>query len=213
MKILKEAKGYIEREYATYSKNAVGSYLGDGKSHLYLNFALEDEMIKKILSEYAIANSQRRTELIYLYHERVNQLIQNNEFDVKNLHKQTGIPSVEIDDKSPSGYLIGTFCNEIQKFIDMGSIVYIPNKYYSFIKVIQHVEIGYGDQKRIAGFFYIPYELDGFKFYIVTRKKDSDGNYYVEEVSIDYSNSCCKFSKMLLNDQEFQEMKSDLTKF
>lgn len=209
MKILNEATGYIEREYGSYGKDIVESYLGDSKCHLYLNFALEDEVIKQILDEYSSAGVRRKQELNSLYQERVSTLINAEDFCVKRIGKQRRLPSVEVDDHTTPGYLVGTFCNDMQKFIDNGSVIYVPEKYFSSIKIIQRVEMGFAEVKRMASFFCIP-EISDFKFFVVTRRKDFENNYYLEEVSIDYKKNCCVFNSRFLSDSEFDRFKIGL---
>lgn len=210
MRILNEATGYIGREYASYGKDIVESYLGDSVSHLYLNFALEDSVIKQILDEYSSAGARRKQELVSLYRKRVNSLIKAKDFCIKREGKQSKLPSIEVDDHSTPGYLIGTFCNDMQKFIDNGSVIYVPRKYYSSVRIIQRVEMGFSEVKRMAGFFCIPCEISDFRFFIVTRKKDLENKYYLEEVSIDYEKNCCVFDSRFLTDSEFKRFKKGL---
>lgn len=208
MKILNGAVGYIEKQYGAYG-NAVDSYLGDTRSHLYVNFALEDEVVRRILDEYVYATPQRKKELITLYNERVKTLIDSSQFYVKE-GKKDKIPSIEVDEHATSGYLIGMSCSANKRFIENGTIVYVPAKYYSDVKVIQRVEIGYGSVKRVTGFIYIPYEIHDFKLYVVTRRKDASGKYYMEEATIDYDKKYCELKNMFLDENEYRNLRTDL---
>ena len=134
MKIL-AAKGYIGTKYATYDKNLLDSYLGDENMNLYLRFASDDEVIKKILKEFSKADISRKKELKNLYQERVNILISSKDFSVKDVDAYSRIPSIEIQSVTTPGYLIATFYKNAYKFEKNGAIILVPKYHYNDIKV------------------------------------------------------------------------------
>lgn len=199
MKLLNNIGGCISKKYATYDKKLVQSYLSGNKGHLFVNFALEDSKIKEILSEYEVASNNRQKELNLLYNTRVKKLIDSEDFCIKNMKKSSILPSVEVSDSRIPGYLVGMFGKREDLFEKYGEAIYVPSSFYDSIKMVQHVEKR-GNVKRVCGLYYVP-EIVNFKFYVITRNKNMDGKYYLEEVCIDKGS--CNYNSRFLNSYDF----------
>lgn len=206
MKLLNNISGCIGKKYGTYDKKSVQSYLSGSDGHLFVNFALEDREIKGILKEYEVASSNRKVELKLLYNNRAKKLIQSEDFCVRNMGKQTILPSVEVSYSKTPGYLVGMFGKREDIFEKYGEAIYVPSRFYESIIMVQHVEKR-GSIKRVCGLYYVP-DISDFKFYVITRNKDIDGKYYLEEVSIDKGN--CSYNSIFLDSYDFKNYILDL---
>lgn len=199
MKLLNNINGFIGKKYGAYDKKSVQSYLSGGKGHLFVNFALEDREIKKILREYELANNNKKVELGLLYNNRVKKLIKSEDFCIKNVGKYNVLPSVEVSNSKIPGYLVGMFGKREDIFEKYGEAIYVPCRFYESIKMIQHVEKR-GSIKRVCGLYYVP-DITEFEFCIITRNRNLDGKYYLEKVSIDKEN--CSYNSRFLDSYDF----------
>lgn len=208
MKVLSNVRGLIEKKYGTYDTTSVQSYLGNSKGHLFVNFALEDKMVNDILREYENSSLRQKEKLKAEYDSRVKALIDNKEFCVKNIGKHTVLPSVEISKSKTPGYLVGMFGKNQLEFEKFGESLYIPKEYFDGIRMIQRIEVR-KDNKRVSGLWYVP-KMSNFNFYVLTRQKDINDKYYVEEVNIEFLNESLKVNSFNLNEDEYLNLIKNL---
>lgn len=194
---------YIAPKYNTYRKGLVESYIGDSTDHLFLNFALEDKIVRQILNEYNSSNSSRE-KLNQAYKDRVDSLV-TEELYLRDAESHEKIPSLEVTDRKSRGYLVCMSGSKNERFSVDGSRIYVPSEFYDSIKNIRRAEIGTFSHKKIAGFFYLSEEIKGFNYYVTTRKADNNGEYYLEKYTVDYDTRKNKISTSFLSRDDYEE--------
>lgn len=208
MKILNvnEVCGYIAPKYNTYQDGLVESYIGDCTDHLFLNFAMEDRIVQKILNKYSSSSDLLKEKLNRVYKNRVESLI-TEDFQVREATSYEKIPSLELSDCGETpGYIVCMSGNKNESFRLNGSRIFVPKDSYGDIRVIRRAEFGQFLHKRVSGFFYLPEEVKEFTYYIITRKTDKQGNYYVEKYVVDYFAREDKKTSFFSNEEEYKKL-------
>lgn len=208
MKILNvnEVCGYIAPKYNTYQEGLVESYIGDCTDHLFLNFALEDRIVQRILNKYSSSSDLLKERLERVYSNRVGSLI-TEDFQLKEAASHEKIPSLELSsDKETPGYIVCMSGNKSPKFKENGSRIFVPREFYKELRIIRRAEFGQFAHKRVSGFYYVPDEIKGFTYYIITRNPDEEGNYYVEKYIVDYKTRRDKMCASLKTQNEYEEL-------